>query len=82
MAGVAPYHLRVRIYLGGGHMASYRIVSRADGLYGVEVTEPGSDPSIVASFATEAEARAYIAEERARPDGARVTQSDTLRWRG
>jgi hypothetical protein len=51
-----------RYHIGG--MASYRILSQVDGKFGVEITEPGRQPWIGASFATEREARAYIAKQQ------------------
>jgi hypothetical protein len=46
--------------------ASYRVVPRTDGSFGVEVTIPDTYPTTVSSFATEAEAEAWIAKHKTR----------------
>ena len=46
--------------------ASYRVVSIAGGSFGVEVTIPDSYPTTVSSFATEAEAEAWIEKHKTR----------------
>src|ERR1700730_13323783 len=45
--------------------ATYRIVPR-DGAYGVEVSIPDSNPTMVTSFATEQDAERWIANHRRR----------------
>jgi hypothetical protein len=48
---------------------SYRIVRRRNGTYAVEVTARISDPpTVFGSFETEAEAKAWIEEHRAKKD--------------
>jgi hypothetical protein len=42
--------------------ASYRIVSRVDGTFAVERTEPGKEPVTSGHFKIEAEARAHVAD--------------------
>jgi hypothetical protein len=44
--------------------AFYRIVSQADGTFAVERTEPNREPVISGHFKTEAEARAYVADQK------------------
>jgi len=46
--------------------ASYRVVPRTDGSFGVEVSIPDTYPTTVSSFATEAEAEAWIAKHKTR----------------
>jgi len=46
--------------------ASYRVVSLADGAFGVEVTIPDTHPTTVSSFATKADAEAWIAKHKTR----------------
>jgi hypothetical protein len=45
---------------GAEPMASYRIVSRADGTFGVETKIAEHVPYVAVSFRSEAEARKYI----------------------
>jgi hypothetical protein len=47
--------------------ATYRIISRADGTFAVERTEPGKAPVITGHFKTEDEARAHVANLKRRP---------------
>jgi hypothetical protein len=46
--------------------ASYRVVPLADGSFGVEVTIPDTYPTTVSSFATRADAQAWIAKHKSR----------------
>ena len=46
--------------------ASYRVVSLAGGSFGVEVTIPDTFPTTVSSFATEADAQAWIVRHKSR----------------
>jgi hypothetical protein len=46
--------------------ATYRVVGLADGTFGVEVKIPESHPTTVSSFATEADADAWIARNKQR----------------
>jgi hypothetical protein len=44
--------------------ATYRIVQQADMSFGVEVSIPGTHPTTVTGFATEADARAWAAKHK------------------
>jgi hypothetical protein len=44
--------------------ATYQIIPRADGGFGVEVTIPNSHPTMVTGFATEAAAEAWVARHK------------------
>ena len=57
--------------------AVYRVVAQEDATFGVEVTIPETSPTTVTSFASEAEAEAWIEGHKDR-----VRQSQTLRRRG
>lgn len=46
--------------------AAYRVVPLPDGAFGVEVKIPDSHPTTVSSFATEADAEAWIARNKQR----------------
>jgi hypothetical protein len=46
--------------------ATYRVITFEDGSFGVEVAIPESHPTTVRSFATEADAEAWIADHRRR----------------
>ena len=46
--------------------AVYRVVTLADGAFGVEVKIPDSSPTTVSSFETEAAAEAWIARNKQR----------------
>ncbi len=46
--------------------ASYRVISLSGGSFGVEVSVPESYPTTVSSFATEADAEAWIANHKSR----------------
>jgi hypothetical protein len=46
--------------------ASYRVVPFDDGLFGVEVSIPDSQPTRVSTFKTKADAEAWITEHRRR----------------
>jgi hypothetical protein len=46
--------------------AAYRVIRRSDRTFGVEVTIPESHPTTVTSFATEADAEAWILDHRQR----------------
>ena len=53
--------------------ASYRVVALADGSFGVEVKIPDSYPTTVSSFATEAEAEAWIVKHKSRVEADSAT---------
>jgi hypothetical protein len=44
--------------------AAYRVVEEEDSLYAVEVKVPGAFPAVVRSFATAADAEAWIIEHK------------------
>lgn len=44
--------------------ATYRVISRPDRTFGVEVTIPETSPTTVTSFATEADAEGWIAAHK------------------
>jgi hypothetical protein len=46
--------------------ATYRVISLANGAFGVEVSIPDRNPTTVSVFKTEADAEAWIAEHRRR----------------
>jgi hypothetical protein len=46
--------------------AAYRVVELPGGAFGVEVKIPDSNPTTVSSFATEADAEAWIARNKQR----------------
>ncbi len=46
--------------------ATYRVISFEDGSFGVEVSIPESEPTTVRTFATEADAEAWIAGHQKR----------------
>jgi len=56
--------------------ADYRIVSRDDGGFGVEVSIEGTSPTMVTSFATESAANDWIAAHKAR-----LAEPRPKRWR-
>ncbi|HZU90223.1 MAG TPA: hypothetical protein VE993_13285 [Stellaceae bacterium] len=56
--------------------ASYRILPRDDGAFAVEVTIPDSNPTTVSSFATKADAEAWIDQHRRRIE----SQAVSGRW--
>jgi hypothetical protein len=47
-------------------MTTYRVLAQENGLYGAEVTELNKAPSIHPGFATEADAAAWIAQQKKR----------------
>jgi hypothetical protein len=49
--------------------ATYRVIRRADRTFGVEVTIPDTEPTTVTSFATKADAEAWIADHKQRVAG-------------
>ena len=57
--------------------AVYRVVTQEDDTFGVEVTIPETSPTTVTSFASEADAEAWIEGHKAR-----VRESMTLKRRG
>jgi len=59
--------------------ATYRVIRRADGTFGVEVTIPETQPTTVTSFATTADAETWIAAHKQRATGS-VSLSRRL-WR-
>jgi len=46
--------------------AKYRVISLPSGSFGVEVIIPGSYPTTISSFATEAHAEGWIAKHKSR----------------
>ena len=56
--------------------ATYRVTPLDDGSFGVEVNIPGSHPTRVSMFKTEADAEAWIAEHRQRVQ----TENLSGRW--
>ena len=46
--------------------ARYRVISRADSTFGVEVTIPDTEPTTVSSFATALDAEAWISAHKER----------------
>ena len=44
--------------------ATYRVIRRADDSFAVEVTRPGALPQLAVDFATEAEADAWISQDK------------------
>ncbi len=56
--------------------ASYRVVPLTGDSFGVEVAIPGTNPTTVSSFATEAEAAAWITQTKNRIESEATTQ----RW--
>jgi hypothetical protein len=56
--------------------ATYRVIALGDGAFAVEVTIPESYPAKVSTFATEADAEAWIAEHRRRVQ----SESEPSRW--
>ena len=55
--------------------ASYRVVSLADGSFGVEVSIPDSYPTTVSPFAAEADAEAWIAKHKLRVEADSATNT-------
>jgi hypothetical protein len=58
--------------------ATYRVVPRHDRTFGVEVTIPDSHPTTVTSFATTADAEAWISAHKQRV--AESASSGRRRW--
>jgi hypothetical protein len=58
--------------------AQYRIVPRPDATFGVEVTIPDAHPTTVTSFASRADAEAWIANHKRQVDTA--GSSNRSRW--
>ena len=56
--------------------ATYRVIALEDGSFGVEVNIPDSHPTVVKSFATEADAEAWIAAHQHRVQ----TQAQSGGW--
>ena len=56
--------------------ATYRVIPFDDDRFAVEVSIPGSHPTKVSPFPTEADAEAWIAEHRRRVQ----SQSESGRW--
>jgi len=56
--------------------ADYRIVSRDEGGFAVEVSIEGTSPTMVSSFATESAANDWISAHKAR-----VAEPKPKRWR-
>jgi hypothetical protein len=46
--------------------ATYRVIRLEDGAFGVEVITPEAEPATVKSFATEADAEAWIDRQKSR----------------
>jgi hypothetical protein len=67
--------------------ATYRILAREDGSFGVEVSIPNTLPTTVTSFATRADAEAWIADHQRRVEsqaasGYRFRRSGSTAQRG
>jgi hypothetical protein len=62
--------------------ATYRIISLDDGAFGVSVMIPDMAPTEVTSFATEAEARTWITEHKARVEAAASAPARRFRRSG
>lgn len=63
--------------------ATYRLVEREDAGFVVEVVRLGALPETAAGFATEAEARAWIAQDKRLWDAADPFRTPaSQRWRG
>jgi len=58
--------------------ATYRVVPQAGDRFGVEVAVPDTEPTMVTSFATAAEAEAWISAHKERV--ARTTSLSLRRW--
>jgi hypothetical protein len=56
--------------------ATYRVIPLDDGSFGIEVTIPGSHPTRVSMFKTEADAETWIDEHRRRVSA----QTGAGRW--
>ncbi len=56
--------------------ASYQVISRPSGDFSVEVSIPDSNPTTVSSFASEADAAAWIARHKSRVEA----QSSATGW--
>jgi hypothetical protein len=56
--------------------ATYRVISLKEGTFGVEIAIPGSYPTKVTSFATEADAEAWIAEHQSKVQ----SEAQSSRW--
>jgi hypothetical protein len=57
--------------------ATYRVLLQTDKTYAVEVTIPETLPTTIKSFATEADAEAWIANHKRQ-----VVENAPRRWRG
>jgi hypothetical protein len=63
--------------------ANYRVIQRDDDSFTVEVTRSGTLPQIAAGFATEAEADAWIVQDKRLWEAADPFRGpDHRRWRG
>lgn len=61
----------------------YRVIAQANDSYGVEVSRPGVLPQTAAGFASEAEANAWIAQDKRLRDAADPWRPPAGRkWRG
>jgi hypothetical protein len=58
--------------------ATYRVISRPDRTFGVEVIIPETSPTTVTSFATEADAEGWIAAHKKRVAGS--ISLNSARW--
>ena len=56
--------------------AAYRVIPLDDGSFGIEITIPGSHPTKVSKFKTEADAESWIAEHQRRVQ----SQTQSGRW--
>jgi hypothetical protein len=58
--------------------ATYRILHQADGSFGIEVTIPGTHPTLVTSFASEDAAALWIAKHQAQIAGGNARRRTTF----
>ena len=65
------------------NMTDYRVIQRDDLSFAVEVTRTGALSQLAAGFATEAEAEAWIAQDKRLSEAADPFRTSTgRRWRG
>ncbi len=70
-------------HIGRMTETTYRIIPQANNSYGVEVARPGVLPQRAAGFASEAEANAWIAQDKRLRDAADPWRPPVgQKWRG